>query len=115
MTKERSVFSNDLHKSVNLSSFKKIIFKVGTCLSLSLIFRSSNRRCSVKNGVLKNFTGKHLRWSLDLLKIQKRLQHKCFPVKFAKLLRISILYNICKQLLLVLAGIQLGHATRQKT
>ena len=27
MMTERSVFSNDLHKSVNLSSFQKIIFK----------------------------------------------------------------------------------------
>ena len=31
---------------------------------------------------------------------KKRLQHKCFPVKFAKLLRTSILKNICKRLLL---------------
>ena len=29
---------------------------------------------------------------------KKRLQHECFPVKFAKLLRIPILKNICKQL-----------------
>ena len=48
-----------------------------------------------KNGVLKNFanfTGKHFSWSVVLIKLQafrqafkfikKRLQHRCFPVKF---------------------------------
>ena len=38
-----------------------------------------------------NFTGKHLCWSLlqacNLIK--KRLQHWCFPMKFAKFLRTS--------------------------
>ena len=73
--------------------------------------RSSHQRCSVGKDVLKNFgnfTGKHLRWSLFLWSckplafkfLKKRLQHKCFPVKFAKLLRIPILRNICKRLLL---------------
>ena len=31
---------------------------------------------------------------------KKRLKHKCFPVKSAELLRIPILRNICKRLLL---------------
>ena len=31
--------------------------------------------------------------------IKNRLQHRCFPVKFAKLLRTRILKNICKRLL----------------
>ena len=56
---------------------------------------------------LANFTGKHLCWSLFVIKLQffslqffkKRLQHKCFPVKFEKLLRTPILKNICKRLL----------------
>ena len=64
--------------------------------------RSSHRRCSIKKGILKNFvnlTGKHLYWSLFLIKLQalslqvffkKRLQHKCLPVKFAKFLRALI-------------------------
>ena len=73
------------------------------------LFRSSHRRCSVKKGVLKkfgNFTGKHLCWSLFLIKLQaqslvkKRLQHWRFPVKFAEFLRTSILKNICERLLL---------------
>ena len=32
--------------------------------------------------------------------IKKRLQHRCFPAKFTKFLRIPILKNICQQLLL---------------
>ena len=68
------------------------------------LFRSSHRRCSVKKGVLKKFayfTGKHLCWSLFLIKfIKKRLQHWCFSVKFAKFLRTSILKNICERLFL---------------
>ena len=48
-----------------------------------------------KIGVLEgfaNFTGKHLRWSLFLIKLQglhfikKRLQRRCFPVKFVNFL-----------------------------
>ena len=34
--------------------------------------------------------------------IAKKLQHRCFPVKFAKIFRIPILKNICEQLLLYL-------------
>ena len=34
--------------------------------------------------------------------ITMKLQHRCFPVKFAKLLRIPILKNICERLLLYL-------------
>ena len=47
-----------------------------------------------KRGVLKNFifTGKHMCWS-DFIK--KRLQRKCFTVKFAKFLRAPILKNDC--------------------
>ena len=75
------------------------------------IFRSSQRRWSMRKGVLKNsanFTGKHLCWSLFSIKLQawipatllkKRLQHRCFPVKVAKFLRIPILKNICERLL----------------
>ena len=44
-----------------------------------------------KIDVLKNFanfTGKHQCWSLFLVNfIKKRLQHKCFPVKYANFLR----------------------------
>ena len=50
----------------------------------SYIDRSSHQKCSVKEGVLKNFanfTGKRL----------------CFPAKFAKFLGTPILKNICER------------------
>ena len=71
--------------------------------------RSSHRRGSLKNGVLiniANLTGKHLCWSLILESLQacnftkKGLQHRCFPVKFAKDLRTPISKNICERVLL---------------
>ena len=61
--------------------------------------RSSHQRCSVKKGVLRNFTkftGKQLCLSLFFNKVaglrpaslfKKRLRHRCFPVNFAKFLR----------------------------
>ena len=39
--------------------------------------------------------------NLDALTLLKRLQHRCFSVKFAKFLRTCILKNICERLLLV--------------
>ena len=90
---------------------QNICFSTG---NLILNFRDSCRSCSKKT-VLKNFaifTGKHLYWShfliftfhvLDLPAcnfIKKRLQHKFFPVKFAKFLRTIVLKNIGKRLLL---------------
>ena len=69
------------------------------------LFRSSHRRCSVKKSIPKNFanfTGEHLRWILlqACNFIKKRFQHWCFPVKFSKFLRTSILKNICERLIL---------------
>ena len=61
--------------------------------------RNSHQRCSIKKGVLRNFTkftGKHLCQSIFVNKVaglslatllKKRLWHRCFPVKFAKFLR----------------------------
>ena len=54
-------------------------------------YRSSHRRCSLKNGVLKNFsniTGKHFQ---TYKVIKRRFQHRCFPVKCAKCLGTHIL------------------------
>ena len=45
--------------------------------------------------ILQIFTGRHLCWSHFLIKLQAlRLQHRCFPVKFGKLLKIPILKDI---------------------
>ena len=42
----------------------------------------------VLQGVLKSFaTVKHMRWSLFLIKLKKRLQYRCFPMNIAKFLR----------------------------
>ena len=41
--------------------------------------------------------------------IKKRLQHSCFPVKFAKLLRTPNLKNICERLLLCRPAILAFH------
>ena len=57
----------------------------------------------LKLGVLKYFvnsTGKHLFWSLFLIKLQeacksvkKRPQHRCFPMNFSKFLRTKFFYR----------------------
>ena len=69
--------------------------------SLDILLRSSQRRCSVKKGVFRNFakfTGKNLCQSLFFNKVaglrpatlfKKRLRHRCFQVNFAKFLRAS--------------------------
>ena len=77
--------------------------------------QSSDWRCSVKEDVLKMFL-KFLQISQETLLLEslyskdvflkawnlilKRLHHKCFLVKSAKLLRAPILKIICEQLLL---------------
>ena len=57
-------------------------------------FRSSRLQIFFKIDVFKIFIGKHLCWSLFLIKLQalrtaallkRELQHRCFTVKFAKL------------------------------
>ena len=63
--------------------------------------RSSHQRCSVKEGVLRNFakfTGKLQAPPATLLK--KRLWHRCFPVNFAKFLRTPFSQNRSGRLLL---------------
>ena len=75
-------------------------------------FRSSRSQMFFKIDALKNFanfTGKHLCWSLFFNKVsfersatllKKRLQHRCFPVKFAKYLRASFFTEHLRWLLL---------------
>ena len=73
---------------------------------------SSHQRCSVKKGVLRNFTkftGKHLCQSLFFNKVpglrpatllKKRPWHRYFPVNSAKFLRTLFLRNTSGRLLL---------------
>ena len=75
-------------------------------------FRSSYRKCSIKKGVLRNFskfTGKHLHQSLFFNKVaglrpatllKKMLWHRCFPLNFQKFLRTPFLQNTSGRLLL---------------
>ena len=70
---------------------------------------SSYSQMVFKLGVLKNFakfTGKHTCWSLFLIKlafnfIKKRLQHRCFPVKFADFFRTAFFIEHLRWLLLI--------------
>ena len=71
------------------------------CFVLIEISKTSRSQMFFKIGVLKNFAifiGKHLQWSLFLIKllerprkvcnfIKKRFQHRCFPVNIVKCLR----------------------------
>ena len=71
--------------------------------------RSSHRRCSVGQSVLRNFskfTGKHLRQGLvfnfinRVTLLKKRLWDRCFPVNFATFSRTPFWQNTSGQLLL---------------
>ena len=84
--------------------------KIMKCLAIS---RSSHQIYSVEKAVLKNFanvTGKHLRWSLFLMKsyafrpatlLKRDYKIDLFLVKFPKYLRTPISKNICERLLCI--------------
>ena len=75
-------------------------------------FRSNYQRCSLRKGVLRNFTKstrKHLCQSLFFNKVpglrpatllKKMPWHRCFPVNFEKFLRTTFLQNTCVPLLI---------------
>ena len=89
-----------------------LLFAQGSPLSFA---SGSLWRCFVKKGVLKNFaefTGKHLCWSLfsnnvaglrPATLLRKRLQHRCFPVNFAKFWKAPLSQNTFRRLLLVVS------------
>ena len=96
------------------------VFKVELIKVLfSINSRSSHRRCSIKQDVLKNFAITPVlksffnrvaglqAWNF----IKKRLRHRCFPVNIAKFLRTPILRNIYERLLLEIFIINPFHAT----
>ena len=76
------------------------------------IERINHQRCSVRKGVLRNFTkftGKHLFQSLFLNKVaglrsatllKKRIWHRCFPENFAQFVRTPFLQNTSGRLVL---------------
>ena len=69
--------------------------------------RSTHQRCSIKTGVLRNFTKSQentcARVSFCSLRpatlLKKRLWHRCVPVNFAKFLRAPFLQNTFGRLL----------------
>ena len=88
-------------------------FKISLVENQCLPFRSSRSQMFFKVGVLKSyaiFTGKHLRWSLFLIKfksfrpawnfIKKKLEHRYFPVNIAKILRTAFFIEHFRWLLL---------------
>ena len=92
------------------------------CIHIQYFFGvvwSSNWRCSLTKGVLKNFTkstGKHQCQILFFNKVaglrsatllKKRLCHRCFPVNFANFLRTPLVQNT--------SGRQLLWATASET
>ena len=93
-------------------SKKLVDFRNSVLFTLAIIYRSSRQKVFCKNGVLRNFakfTGKHLCQNLLFNKaaclrpailLKKRLWHRCFPVNFAKFLRIPFLTEHLQWLLL---------------
>ena len=83
-------------------------------IDIGVRYRSQKESPEVfyKKTVLENFaifTGKHLYWSLFLIKLQalrlgtllnRRHQHRCFPANIGKVFRTPILKNLFKRLLL---------------
>ena len=69
-------------------------------------FRSSHQRCSVRKGVLTNFTKKR----------KKRLWHRCFPVNFVKFLRIPFSHNTDWRLFLLFQNWKISryHISKKK-
>ena len=88
-----------------------ITMKLSRLKSVSSIDNDYLEAVTGAGGVLKNFvifTGKHLCWSLFLIKLQackfieKRFQHRCFSFHVKKFLRTPILKNIREWLLLII-------------
>ena len=106
-------------------AFYLILFINLFCTKFSFLFflltvlfnnlQNSHQRCSMKKGVLRNFTkftGKHLCQRLLFNKVaglrpatllKMSLWHRCFPVNFVKFLRTPFLKNTSGRLLLNLA------------
>ena len=107
-------FSALTQSLINYHELKFIyLFKLLFTFDLHLLYRSSHRRCSIKKGVLKNFTkftGNHMCQNLFFNKVadlrpatllKKRLWHRCFPVNFVKFSRTLFLQNTSGRLHLV--------------
>ena len=90
-------------------------------LKLDYYFESSMKLSVLKWYLLRSMTSLHwfhcICWIYAEIKkeitfIKKRLQHRCFPVKFANFLRTPNLKNICERLLLLLLSLVWTKAIR---
>ena len=103
-------------KTLGISKKCVILHSLKFCVTFSS--EADVQRCSVKKGVLRNFTkftGKHLCQSpffnkvADLrpeILLEKRLWHRCFSVNFAKFLRTSFLIEHLRRLLLLVFHVE---------
>ena len=98
---------SEIKESESLNAFT---FKIERWVPEGCSCRSSHQRCSVRKGVLRNFTkftGKHLCQSLmPATLLKKRLRHRCFPVNFVKFLRTPFSKNTSWRLLLSIQNMQ---------
>ena len=102
----------ELPKKVILSEFSCV--PVRSCRNEIALHRSSHPEVFCKKIVLENFgkfSGKHLCESLCFNEVaafyyatlfKRRLQHRCFPVKFRKFLRAPFCQTTSRRLLLTL-------------
>ena len=78
----------------------KLLMKLLMCKIIScFFFRSSHRRCSIKKVFLKISQNSHentcaRRRPQAYIFIKKRLQHRCFPLNFAKFLAYCMTYEM---------------------
>ena len=106
---KKTIILSIYHSNMTLTRHQSIAVSIGE-KSLLVAVDFSQRRCSVKKAVLKNFAifsqYLHLCWSFFLIKQQALrlviLLKMNVAVNIAKLLRTPILKNICEQLLLSL-------------
>ena len=109
LANETGNYGTKTEACTNLSQKCKLTKKESPC-EIWTGFRSSRSDIFFKVGVLKTFLnsrGKHLCWgqSWNLEgSIKKRLQHRCFPVKCAKIFWTSSLIEQLQRLLLTFSS-----------
>ena len=100
-------YSNEEVSDQNIVALILLTFSFKYSWHIIAILRSSRPGMSCEKDVLKSFTkfiGKQLCRSLffhkDAGRLEKILRHMCFPMKFAKFLKLSLLKNTSGRLLL---------------
>ena len=106
-------YYKNLIKLIKYRKYRNYTTKPSRLKSVSCIYHDYLEAAT--GSVLKKlltYKGKHLCWSLFLIKLQackfieKRLQYWCFPLHVNKFLRTPILKYISKRLLLIILLVQ---------